>query len=58
MEYEKIKRLLSIAFIRYLDFNRPIGKMNLSNAECKDIDKAFKENDWTKILRYAEKYGK
>lgn len=27
-------------------------------AECEDIDKAFAEKDWTKILQYAKKYAK
>ena len=52
------KHQLAIQFMNYLDENRPEGKMSLSNGECEDIDKAFKENDWAKILRYAEKYGK
>lgn len=52
------KHQLAIKFMNYLDENRPEGKMNLSNGECEDIDKAFEENDWAKIMRYAEKYGK
>jgi len=52
------KHQLAITFMRYLDENRQEGKMCLSNGECEDIDKSFKENDWAKILRYAEKYGK
>ena len=50
------KHQLAIKFMNYLDENRPEGKMSLSNGECEDIDKAFKENDWAKIIRYAEKY--
>lgn len=42
--------------MNYLDENRPEGKMGLSNGECEDIDKAFKEGDWAKIMRYYEKY--
>lgn len=49
---------LAIKFMNYLDENRPAGKMGLSNAECEDIDKAFAEKDWTKILQYAKKYAK
>ena len=49
---------IAIAFMNYLDENRPEGKMSLSNGECADIDKAFKENDWNKIFRYIEKYGR
>ena len=56
--YQAAKRDLAIKFMNYLDENRPNGKMSLSNGECENIDKAFKENDWAKILRYAEKYGK
>jgi len=50
------KHQLAIKFMNYFDENRPDGKMGLSNGECEDIDKAFKENDWTKIIRYYEKY--
>lgn len=55
--YRAGKHELAIRFMNYLDENRPEGKMSLSNAECEDIDKAFKENDWEKILRYANKYS-
>ena len=50
------KHQLAIKFMNYLDENRPEGKMSLSNGECEDINKAFKENDWAKIMRYVEKY--
>jgi len=50
------KHQLAITFIKYLDENRQEGKMCLSNSECEDIDKAFMENNWAKIMRYAEKY--
>ena len=46
----------AITFWTYLDENRPEGKMCLSNGECADIEKAFIEHDWAKILRYAKKY--
>lgn len=55
--YQAAKHDLAIKFMNYLDENRPEGKMSLSNAECEDIDKAFKENDWEKIMRYANKYS-
>ena len=42
--------------MNYLDENRPEGKMGLSNGECEDIDKAFMEYDWAKIMQYVEKY--
>lgn len=54
--YQSAKHDLAIRFMNYLDENRPEGKMCLSNGECEDIDKAFKENDWAKIMRYVEKY--
>lgn len=50
------KHELAIRFMNYLDENRPEDKMGLSNSECEDIDKAFNENDWNKIIRYIEKY--
>lgn len=46
----------AITFWTYLDENRPESKMCLSNGECADIEKAFIEHDWAKILRYAKKY--
>ena len=49
------KHQLAIKFMNYLDENRPEGKMCLSNGECEDIDKAFNENDWAKIVRYVDK---
>ena len=55
--YQAAKHDLAIKFMNYLDENRPEGKMSLSNGECEDIDKAFKENDWEKVMRYANKYG-
>lgn len=54
--YQAAKRDLAIKFMNYLDENRPEGKMSLSNGECEDIDKAFKEGDWAKIIRYIKKY--
>ena len=54
--YQATKHDLAIKFMNYLDENIPEGKMCLSNGECEDIDKAFNENDWAKIIRYVEKY--
>lgn len=54
--YQTAKHNLAIKFMNYMDENRPEGKMSLSNIECEDIDKAFRENDWVKIMRYIEKY--
>lgn len=56
--YARIKGLLAIAFMHYLDQNRKPDKMCLSNDECADIDKAFAAQDWAKLNRYAEKYLK
>lgn len=55
--FQTARHATALTFMNYLDENRPEGKMGLSNAECKDIDKAFKENDWKKIMRYADKYS-
>ena len=49
-------RDLALSFMAYLDENRPENKMCLSNAECEDIELAFQDMDWGKIIRYAEKY--
>lgn len=54
--YSKIVGSLSIAYMDYLDKHKPEGKMCLSNMECYDIDKAFLEQDWVKLLRYLKKY--
>ena len=55
-EYGKIKKILSIGFMHFLDENRKDGKMCLSNGECADIDRAFDNQDWAKLERYAKKY--
>ena len=55
-EYLKIKAVLCIAFMDYLEKNRPENKMCLSNGECADIDDAFLKQDWAKLMRYAKKY--
>jgi hypothetical protein len=56
--YDKVKGLLSLSFMHFLDANRPEDKMCLSNGECFDIDKAFDELDFAKLFRYMEKYLK
>ena len=56
--YREIRGVLAIALMQFLDNNRPEGKMCLSNGECFDIDKAFKEMDFEKISRYITKYCK
>jgi len=53
--YEKIKGVLLLGFVEYLDENRLPGKMNLSNMEIADIKNAFDKQDWAKLARYAEK---
>lgn len=54
--FQTARQATASTFMTYLDENRPEGKMCLSNSECEDIDKAFKEGDWAKIMRYVEKY--
>lgn len=56
--YNKVKKVLSLSFMHFLDANRPEGKMCLSNGECFDIEKAFDELDFSKLFRYMEKYLK
>lgn len=43
----------ALGFMNYLDKNHEVY---LADSECEDIKKAFKMNDWKKILKYAEKY--
>lgn len=54
--YSRIKSLLAISFMHYLDENKNPGKMCLSNGECADIEKAFAAQDWKRLNIYAEKY--
>ena len=54
--YKQLCGYMGIAFMQFLDKIRAEGKMCLSNWECADIDKAFLEQDWDKLLRYAHKY--
>ena len=54
--YEKIKKVLALGFMNFLDENKPKDKMCLSNGECADIEKAFDEKDWPKLARYLDKY--
>lgn len=56
--YNKVKKLLSLSFMHFLDANRPEDKMCLSNGECFDIEKAFDELNFAKLFRYMEKYLK
>lgn len=55
-EYNKIKKILALGFIHFLDENRPEGKMCLSNGECAEIEKAFNEQDWQKLTKCLDKY--
>ena len=57
-DYNKVKKVLSLSFMQFLDSYRQEGKMCLSNGECFDIDKAFDELDFAKLFRYMEKYLK
>lgn len=54
--YTRIARFLALAFIEYLDKNRPLGKMCLSGGECEGIEKAFNNMEWHKLYRYLTKY--
>lgn len=54
--YDKIKKVLALGFMNFLDENKPNDKMCLSNGECADIEKAFNEKDWPKLARYLDKY--
>ena len=56
--YNKVKKALSLSFMKFLDDNRQENKMCLSNGECFDIEKAFDEMDFAKLFRYMEKYLK
>lgn len=53
--YDKIKKILALGFMNFLDDNKSKGKMCLSNGECADIEKAFNEKDWPKLARYLDK---
>jgi len=55
-KYDELSGSLSVAFMHFLDEGRPDGKMCLSNMECADIEKAFKEKDWAKVADYLIKY--
>lgn len=55
-EYGRITKILALSLMAFLDEHRPQGKMCLSNGECSDIEKAFDEMDWEKIVRYVKKY--
>lgn len=54
--YEKIKKVLALGFMNFLDENKPKDKMCLSNGECADIEKAFNEQDWPRLAGYLDKY--
>lgn len=54
--YNKIKKILAMGFIDFLEEQCKDGKMCVSNAECADIEKAFSEKDWDKLSRYVVKY--
>ena len=56
--YTKVSKALSVAFMQFLDNIKPEEKMCLSNAECFDIEKAFAMMNYSKLLRYMEKYSR
>lgn len=51
-----IRKKWALNFINYLNSNRFEDKLNVSNAECKDIEEAFFSLDWEKIYKYYNKY--
>lgn len=46
-----------ISLMQYLDENRPKGKMCLSNGECEQLARAWRNNDWDTIVKYIKKYA-
>lgn len=54
--YDRIRRILALGFIEFLDDNRPEGKMCVSNMECMDIEKSFRNQDWINLVMYLDKY--
>lgn len=54
--FQTARHATALAFMKYLDENRPEGKMCLSNGEYEEIEKAFLVGDWEKIERYLHKY--
>lgn len=56
-KWDEISKVLSLGFMHVLDEMRPEEKMCLSNVECFDIEKAFKERDFAKLSRYIARYS-
>ena len=54
--YLRLSKVLALGFMHFLDENKFEGKMCLSNGECADIERAFKDQDWDKLGRYFDKY--
>lgn len=47
-DYDKIKRILSVAFIQFIERE---GE-RLTDEECIEIEKAFDEQDWNKLTHF------
>ena len=47
-DYDKIKRILSVAFIQFIERE---GE-RLTDEECIEIEKAFDEQDWKKLNHF------
>ena len=47
-DYNKIKRILSVAFIQFIEKDRE----RFTDEECIEIEKAFDEQDWNKLNRF------
>lgn len=55
--WDNAEKSLAISLIHYLDQHRPEDKMNLSNGECAQIEKAMHNKDWETIIKYIKKYS-
>lgn len=56
MLYSSAKRNFTLSLIHYLDDHRRSGRMCFSSIECADLEKAFIEEDWSKIIKYICKH--
>lgn len=54
--FHAARNALAGVFMQYFDEHLPEGKMCLSNGECAQLEKAFKDGDVETIVRYINKY--
>ena len=52
---KSIGRRIAISLINYLDDNRYEGAMDMSSAECEDLENSILDSDWGKVYRYMQK---